>query len=491
MRLMLLYKRRAQPDEQLLEWLEHELVRNGHQVFVDRHLTIGEEWLKALENQICQSEAVVVLLSGASVQSEMLAYEIRVAHDEAQKRHGKPILLPVRVSYEDRLPSELSVLDRLQYFLWKGNQDNSRLLGELQNALQNPPPIKKIPPPRGLVPLDSNFYISRPTDQEFQEAITRRDSIVLVRGARQMGKTSLLARGLQQAHDTGSGTIMTDFQKLDASDLESIGTFYQTLGEWIADELDLSVRPADLWNLRRGPSRNFEQYLRRVVLEKISTPLVWAMDEVDRLFTCPFSSDVFGLIRSWHNARTNSSLPWSRLTLALAYATEAHLFITDMNQSPFNVGTRIVLEDFTPEQVAELNRRYGSPLAPQDLERFCQLVGGHPYLANLGIYHIGHYGLTFAAFRAQGDRDEGVFGDHLRRIRVLLLKNAELTEAVRSVLRGRPCVSEAEFFHLRSAGVMAGDSARDFSRRHHSDGFHDLVRNKPGQSCSGRAPGRN
>src|SRR5207245_9250878 len=66
MRLALLYKRHAQPDEQLLGWLEDQFTGQGHQVFIDRHLTIGVEWAKELESQISQSEAVVVLLSAAS-----------------------------------------------------------------------------------------------------------------------------------------------------------------------------------------------------------------------------------------------------------------------------------------------------------------------------------------------------------------------------------------------------------------------------------------
>ena len=48
--------------------------------------------------------------------------------------------------------------------------------------------------------------------------------------------------------------------------------------------------------------------------------------------------------------------------MAIVHATEPHLFIQDLNQSPFNVGTKIFLEDFTADQVAELNRRYNSPL---------------------------------------------------------------------------------------------------------------------------------
>ncbi|NJN05227.1 MAG: hypothetical protein HC814_00795 [Rhodobacteraceae bacterium] len=51
----------------------------------------------------------------------------------------------------------------------------------------------------GAVPLASVFYVERPIDREFKQAISRGDSVVLVKGARQIGKTSLLARGLQHA----------------------------------------------------------------------------------------------------------------------------------------------------------------------------------------------------------------------------------------------------------------------------------------------------
>lgn len=72
------------------------------------------------------------------------------------------------------------------------------------------------------MPLDSEFYIVRPTDRDFCEAIQRRDSIVLVKGARQMGKTSLLARGLQEARNLGIRVVLTDFQKLNSSHLETM-----------------------------------------------------------------------------------------------------------------------------------------------------------------------------------------------------------------------------------------------------------------------------
>jgi len=76
-------------------------------------------------------------------------------------------------------------------------------------------------------------------EQEFQSALLRRDSIVLVKGARQMGKTSLLARGLQHARQSGARVALADFQKLNVKHLASVEAFYLTLGEFVADQLDL------------------------------------------------------------------------------------------------------------------------------------------------------------------------------------------------------------------------------------------------------------
>jgi hypothetical protein len=187
------------------------------------------------------------------------------------------------------------------------------------------------------------------------------------------------------------------------------------------------------------------------------------MDEVDRLFSVPFGSEVFGLFRSWHNKRAlDPSGPWSRLTLAIAYATEAHLFITDLNQSPFNVGTRLALDDFDLDQVADLNGRYGFPLHDsQEIAGFHALLGGQPYLTRRGLDEMSARGLDFGAFAARADRDEGIFGDHLRRILHGLSQDSALAGAVRAVLAGRPCPSVDGFYRLRSAGVLAGESATD------------------------------
>src|SRR5207245_50738 len=155
-------------------------------------------------------------------------------------------------------------------------------------------------------------------------------------------------------------------------------------------------------------------------------------------------------------------------TLAIAYATEAHLLINDADQSPFNVGTRLILDDFTQAQVADLNRRCGSPLRDaEEVTRFWDLVGGHPYLVRCGLQAMTAPGLGIGAIEAAAEHDDGPFGDHLRRLLAMRSRSPALMDALRSVLQGQPCPTAESFYRLRSAGLITGHSAREARPRCH------------------------
>jgi len=322
--------------------------------------------------------------------------------------------------------------------------------------------------PGGAMPLDSRYYIARRADEEFHEAIASRYSIVLVKGPRQIGKTSLLARGLDRAREGGATVVFTDFQQIPNSAFESAEKLMLTLAEMIAAQLESPVQPSQIWSDRLSGSNNLERYFRYgAMMADPATPLVWGLDEVDRLFKYDYASEIFGLLRSWHNLRAlEPAGPWRRLTLALAYATESHLFITDLNQSPFNVGLRLTLEDFTIAQVAEFNRRYAEPLGDEgEIKRFYKLIGGHPYLAHCGLHEIVKRGIGLAEVEARAAHDEGVFGEHLRRLLACLERNEALCNALRAFLRGETRLTRTDFYHLRSAGALAGDSPNEARMR--------------------------
>jgi DNA-binding SARP family transcriptional activator len=325
----------------------------------------------------------------------------------------------------------------------------------------------------GAVPLASPFYVERPADAQFRAGIRRTDSLLLVKGPRQVGKTSLLARGLHYGREQRHRVVLTDFQTLTPEQMASTEALFLALAWMIADQLSLDQDPEQAWNPRRGWNVNFQRYLQDL-LGELESPLVWAMDEVDRLFSYPFAGEVFGLFRAWHNARSLSpDAPWSRLTLAIAYATEATLFITDLNQSPFNVGTRLTLEDFTLEQVAELNRRHATHSASSDLPlpedadlaRFFALVGGHPYLVRRGLHALAAEGVDLEALETRGPRGDGPFGDHLRRLLTSLSQNPELAAAMRRMLTSGTCRDAESFYRLRSAGLVLGDCEEEVRPR--------------------------
>ena len=330
----------------------------------------------------------------------------------------------------------------------------------------------------GAVPVDSEFYIMRSADLEFRAALDRGDSIVLLKGARQMGKTSLLGRALQHARQTGATVVLTDFQKLQAAHFSSLQNFFAGLTEIILSEVQPDRTPEVDWENSRSPLINFENFLRKVVLGSATGRVVWACDEFDRLFGASFSSEVCGLLRSWHNERAlDPSAPWSRLSVAITYATEAHLFISDLNQSPFNVGTRLSLEDFTLEQTGELNQRHGRPLRGEpEIRQFHEWLGGQPYLVRRALREMAVRQLSFRELERESAQENGLFSDHLHRILAALARDRSLCQSVQQLLDGTAPIGAEHFYRLRSGGIIKGQTVGqaqprcrlydDYLRRH-------------------------
>jgi DNA-binding SARP family transcriptional activator len=312
----------------------------------------------------------------------------------------------------------------------------------------------------GVVPLGSPSYVERSSDIEFRNAILAGHSVVLVKGPRQSGKSSVLARGLQAARAAGSETARMDLDHLDDTEFATSGSFYLALAERLAEQLGLPARPQEVWEADRIPSLNFRSYLRKEVLGHFSGPFVWAIDNVDRLFTRPFGGDALNLFRSWHNERAMDPRgPWGQLTLALAYATEVHLYLTDLNQSPFNVGTRVLVTDFSPEQVAELGRVLGAPCTEGAAARLMAVLGGHPFLVRRALYEMGCRKRPAGDLLGIAAEDTGPFGDHLRQMLAAVSQVPVLLEAVRALAKRQSKPDEESFLRLRSAGVLSGHSA--------------------------------
>lgn len=481
---------------------------SGYETLAPTHGGSDLDWASSFGAELSQANVVVGFVSSYSVSSEVFAQQIESARELSRERRGRPSVWIVRVDFIGAVPEPMQAIENENgEFSFETGANPEQVASALLKAVdakfavkavesvkprkglrllpvtsRKPPEVKivtakpdTLPPPLpaelepvgGAAPLSSEFYIEREADSEMRNAIARDDSIVLIKGPRQIGKTSLMARGVQYARERGARVALTDFQKFNSSNLDDVVSFFISLGESLADQLDLDVFPSDVWDDRRGASVNFERYLRREVLARATTQLVWGMDEIDRLFSCPYGSEVFGLFRSWHNERAlDPSGPWAGLTLLIGYATEAHLFISDMNQSPFNVGVRLELNDFSREDLVELNRRHREPLTSDaDIDRMYALVGGHPFLVRKGLYEMASRKIGIGEFEKAAPSPDGVFGDHLRRILVLLGRDPGMLEALKSVLRNGECPDAESFYRLRSAGVIVGGSKSEARAR--------------------------
>jgi DNA-binding SARP family transcriptional activator len=352
------------------------------------------------------------------------------------------------------------------------SDQTKELFRSLRELPQPAPTAPAVAPPRtqsaivleplgGAVPLESPFYIEREADRELGEALAASHGIVRVQGAPQTGKTSLLARGLRDTRARAERVVLTDFRNFTAEQLGSSSALMQALAQDLADQLDMDASVPETWSPDLSANRNLERFVRRYALASDSSALIWVFDEVDRVFPQNHCSDVFGLFRSWYNRRAlDPGGPWQRLTMVFAYCSETHKFIINPNQSPFNVGTRVLLNDFTPEPIARLNELHGRPLAdPAEMARFQALVGGHPYLVRAGLAMMARGAGAVSELEARALAPDSLFLSHLKQIRAALEGEPELVAVVRHLLRRSPCDTPDQFDTLRSLGVLANEGS--------------------------------
>jgi hypothetical protein len=480
-RVFLSYKRNAEPDEPLAGQILQSLTDQGHSVFIDQKIRIGQDWAGQIESELRQADFLVVFLSDASSRSEMVKGEIEIARRQAAQT-GKPKILPVRVAFTGSLPYPLNAyLDQIQYALWQGESDTEKVLADIQEVLgggelpeseslrHQPdggdlPPAYAAPllPPGGTLDLEDPWYLERPHDLTVLSLIKIRErgQTIIIKGPRQMGKSSLLMRAIDAALKTGKKAVLLDFQLLDQATKESSDLFFRRFPAALAEQLELPDQVDELWDSGVSNPQNCTRYFERQILAKIPEPLTLAIDEVDALFGTSFPSDFFAMLRSWHNNRANPVKPiWKKLDLVLVASTEPYMFIDRLHESPFNVGSISSLTDFLPDQVRELNRLHRSPLSPPEVERLAILLGGHPYLTRKALYAVTKE-LNPETLFSQATEDSGPFGDHLRYYLLRLQGKPELAEALWQVVQGRGCEDEALAYRLQGAGLVKRQDKR-------------------------------
>lgn len=318
--------------------------------------------------------------------------------------------------------------------------------------------------PSGSVPLDSPFYLQRPlVEEQVEREIRKPGALIRIKAPKEMGKTSLMLRILDYANQHQYHTVSLNLEQADQSILSDLNQFLRWLCANISRQLGRKPMLDEYWDEDMGSKISSTLYLQDYILESIDTPLVLALDEVNQVFEhSQVAKDFLPLLRSWYEEAKKMPI-WQKLRIIVIHSTEIYVPL-QLNQSPFNVGLPIQLEDFNLAEVQQLAQRYG--LNWQDGVQGRQLmsmVGGHPALVSLALYHLSRQEITMSQLLETAPTAMGIYSHHLQRHWATLERQPELAQAIDLVFKAtEPVVLDPIIaYKLSSMGVIKqlGDKA--------------------------------
>ncbi|MBM5818407.1 MAG: hypothetical protein FJ083_18135, partial [Cyanobacteria bacterium K_Offshore_surface_m2_239] len=250
--------------------------------------------------------------------------------------------------------------------------------------------------------------------------------------------------------------------------------WYGDVLEVVADQLELTTNARAWWKqeAETGLTLRLTRFFEEVVLAEVSEPIAIFVDEIDTTLSLAFTDDFFAAIRYFYVARAQTPALRRLSFVLIGVATPADL-IRDPKRTPFNIGERVDLRDFTPAEAAPLAQ--GLPLPPPEAQRALGWIlgwtGGHPYLSQRLCSVLAEapprqwseaavdqaVGRTFFGERSEQD-------NNLQFVRDMLTKRApegygaELLRTYRAIWQSKQPVADEEqnlvHSHLKLAGVV-------------------------------------
>ncbi len=321
----------------------------------------------------------------------------------------------------------------------------------------------------GTVQASKGTYISRKADEQLLELCQRREFTYILT-SRQMGKSSLMISTASKLKQAGVKSVIID--------LTGIGT-QVTAEQWylglllkIEEQLMLDTDVDQWWeaNNNVGVTQRLTNFFQHVLLEEVKSPVVVFVDEIDTTLSLDFTDDFFAAIRYLYVARATDT-KFERLSFVLIGVATPGDLIRDPKRTPFNIGQRLDLTDFTFEEAITLSEGLGLEGEPAKELLKCVLewTGGHPYLTQRLCSIISQQdknswsqeevlqvvNTTFLGSPSQQD-------NHLQFVRDMLTKRAPNQDLVLSVYREiylakNPVLDEEQSLiksHLKLSGVV-------------------------------------
>lgn len=232
----------------------------------------------------------------------------------------------------------------------------------------------------GTIRPGQGVYIRRKADDDLVR-VCQQGHFAYILTARQMGKSSLVVPTIQRLQEEGVRAINVDLTQFGTQ--VTAEAWYLGLLIEIARRLRLQTNVFGWWKEQAhlGVTQRLVVFFREIVLEEVPGRVTVFIDEIDTTLSLTFTDDFFAAIRYLYNER--ASFPaFERLSFVLIGVATPSDLMTDPKRTPFNIGQRVDLSDFTVEEALPLAEGLNLPLAhaQQVVKWMLHWTGGHPYL---------------------------------------------------------------------------------------------------------------
>jgi fengycin family lipopeptide synthetase D len=226
--------------------------------------------------------------------------------------------------------------------------------------------------------IPKKLYVNRDADKQIKSIIQDmgRPGYILV--ARQMGKTNLLLNAKRELEDAENIFVYFDLSNLFESSRDCFRSIIDMAIE-THEEIFAEVRVIIYQNrdkLELPPHKEHERELR-LLLKAVRGKIVITLDEIGSLAKVSFSDEIFAQIRSIYFFRVNFP-EYERLTYILAGVAEPSELIKNKNISPFNIGEKIYLDDFSYREFLSFLEQADLNFSSDVVERIFYWANGNP-----------------------------------------------------------------------------------------------------------------
>jgi WD40 repeat protein len=236
----------------------------------------------------------------------------------------------------------------------------------------------------GSLPGTAPCYVVRQADRDLYQTLTEGEFCYIF-NARQMGKSSLRLRAMEQ--------LQADGVTCATIDMTAIGSQEITPEQWyggilltLVSELRLAdpiTFLRDWWQPRSqvAPIKRLSDFIETLLLANTRGPIVIFIDEIDSVLSLKFpTDDFFALIRSCYEQRNINPI-YQRLTFVLVGVATPSSLIADSKRTPFNIGKAIQLQGFCLDEVEALTAGLIQAEQPRAMmAKILEWSGGQPFL---------------------------------------------------------------------------------------------------------------